>query len=99
MLTAELRHNRLMGIVLWLVFGAIAFTIARIVPFARRASWAGEVLVTISAAILLGGVATALDFGGWREPDWRAGLFSFLGALAAAGLFRLTMVRNPGGPS
>jgi uncharacterized membrane protein SirB2 len=98
-LTAELRHNRLMGIILWLVSGAIAFTIARIVPFARRASWAGEVLVTLSTAILLGGVATALDFGGWREPDWRAGLFILFGALAAAGLFRLTMTRSPGGPS
>jgi len=88
-----------MGIVLWLLSGAIAFTVARIVPVARRTSWTGEVLVTLSAAMLLGGVATALDFGGWREPDWRAGLFAFLGALAVAGLFRLTMSRNPGGPS
>jgi len=99
MLTAELRDNRLMGIVLWLISGAIAFTVARIVPFARRASWFGEGFVTLSAAILLGVAATALDFGGWREPDWRAGLFAFLGALAAASLFRLTMARNPGGPS
>jgi uncharacterized membrane protein SirB2 len=99
MLTAELRHNPLMGLALWLICGAIAFAVARIVPFARRASWLGEILVTLSAAILLGVVATALDFGGWREPDWRAGLFTFLGALATAGLFRLTMSRNPGGPS
>jgi uncharacterized membrane protein SirB2 len=99
MLTAELRHNRLMGIVLWLTAGAIAFTIARIVPFARRASWFGEIFVTLSAAILLGLAATALDFGGWREPDWRAALFAFLGAFAAAGAFRLTMPGSPGGPS
>jgi uncharacterized membrane protein SirB2 len=99
MLTAELRDNRLMGIVLWLIAGATAFAIARIVPFARSARWFGEILVTLSAAILLGLAATALDFGGWREPDWRAGLFTFLGAFAAAGLFRLTMAANPGGPS
>jgi uncharacterized membrane protein SirB2 len=99
MLTAELRDNPLMGIALWLFSGAIAFTIARIVPFARRASWFGEILVTISAAVLLGVVATALDFAGWREPDWRAGLFVLFGALAAAGVFRLTMATSPGGPS
>jgi uncharacterized membrane protein SirB2 len=88
-----------MGIVLWLIAGIIAFMIARIVPFARRASWLGEAFVTVSAAILLGVAATALDFGGWREPDWRAPLFAFLGAFTAAGLFRFTMAGNPGGPS
>ncbi|HYK02627.1 MAG TPA: hypothetical protein VE974_12795 [Thermoanaerobaculia bacterium] len=88
-----------MGIVLWLISGATAFAVARIVPFARTARWFGEVFVTLSAAILLGVAATALDFGGWREPDWRAALFAFLGAFAAAGVFRLTMLRNPGGPS
>jgi uncharacterized membrane protein SirB2 len=99
MLTAELRDNLLMGIALWLVCGALAFAIARIVPFARGARWLGEAFVTIIMALLLGTVATALDFGGWREPDWRAGLFAFFGTLAAAGLFRLTMTRSPGGPS
>lgn len=88
-----------MGIALWFFAAAIAFTVARIVPFARRASWLGEAFVTLAAAILLGGVATALDFGGWREPDWRAGLFALFGALAATGLFRLTMPTTPGGPS
>lgn len=54
--------------------------------------------MTVSAAFLLGVAATALDFGGWHEPDWRAALFAFLGALAAAALFRLTMIRTSGGP-
>ncbi|HEX8619336.1 MAG TPA: hypothetical protein VF911_17265 [Thermoanaerobaculia bacterium] len=83
-----------MGIVLWVFAGIIAFAVARIVPFARGASWAGEVLVSVSAALLLGAVATALDFGGWREPDWRAGLFVFLGAFGACGLFRLATMRR-----
>jgi hypothetical protein len=86
-----------MGIAFWLLAGIVAGLIARIVPFARPASWPGEVSVTLSTAALLGVVATALDFGGWREPDWRAALFAFLGALAAAALFRLTIVRGPGG--
>jgi hypothetical protein len=49
--------------------------------------------------LALGVTATALDFGGWNEPDWRAGLFVFLGALAAAGAIRLTIRPNPGDPS
>jgi uncharacterized membrane protein SirB2 len=84
-----------MGIVLWVSAGMIAFGVARIVPFARRASWLGEVFVSVSAAVLLGAVATALDFGGWREPDWRAGVFIFLGAFGACGLFRLVTMRRP----
>lgn len=87
-----------MGIAFWLVAGAIAGAVARVVPFARPARWAGEVFTTVAAAFLLGVAATALDFGGWREPDWRAALFAFLGALAAAALFRLTMMRKSGGP-
>jgi uncharacterized membrane protein YeaQ/YmgE (transglycosylase-associated protein family) len=98
-LTAELRDNPLMGIAFWLLTGVIAGAIARTVPFARPASWLGELSVSIAAAILLGVVATALDFGGWREPDWRAALFCFIGALAAAALFRLTITPTPGGPS
>lgn len=86
-----------MGIAFWLVSGAIAGGLARIIPFARTTKWLGELLVSIAAAALLGVAATALDFGGWREPDWRAALFAFLGALAAVALFRLTITRTPGG--
>lgn len=39
-------------------------------------------------AIAMGLLATYLDFGGWKEPDWRAGLFCFLGAFAAIGFYR-----------
>jgi hypothetical protein len=97
-LTAELRDNPLMGIAFWLLSGAIAFLIARIVPLGRGAGRIGEFLVSVCAAGLLGLAATAMDFGGWREPDWRAALFAFFGAFAAAGLWRLTMFRTSGGP-
>lgn len=67
-------------------------------PWKRRRGWIGEFSVSIVAGLILGVVATALDFGGWNEPDWRAGLFVFLGALTAIGLFRLTIRTNPGDP-
>lgn len=81
------------GLALWLASGFVAWLSARIIPpgRARRPSkqWLGELAVSLVAAFALGVAATFLDFGGWREPDWRAGLFAFLGAFAAAGLFRL----------
>ncbi len=88
-----------MGIALWVVSSVVAFLLARMAPWRRRPAWAGELSVSIVAGLLLGALATALDFGGWSEPDWRAGLFVLLGALAAAGLFRLTIAAPPGDPS
>jgi hypothetical protein len=38
--------------------------------------------------LIAGAVATALDFGGWNEPDWRAGVFAFASALAVIGWMR-----------
>ena len=88
-----------MGIALWVATSAAAFLFARMAPWRRRPGWAGELLVSIAAGLLLGALATALDFGGWSEPDWRAGLFVFRGTLAAAGMFRLTIPASPGDPS
>ena len=53
----------------------------------------GELVAAIVIAFLLGVAATALDFGGWRELDWRAGLLAFLGAAAAVGIFRLLTLK------
>jgi len=89
----------LMGIALWVAAAAAASLLARIVPRGRRGAWHGEAAVAIAAALVLGVVATALDFGGWSEPDWRAGLFTLFGALAAIGTFRFIMAPPPGGPS
>jgi fluoride ion exporter CrcB/FEX len=88
-----------MGIALWLSSSVVAFLLARMLPWHRRRARIGEFLVSILAGLLLGVTATALDFGGWNEPDWRAGLFVLLGALAAAGTFRLTISPTPGDPS
>jgi MFS family permease len=88
-----------MGIALWVISSAAAFLLARMAPWRRHRRWFGELLVSIVAGLLLGALATALDFGGWNEPDWRAGVFVFLGALAVTGAFRLTIAPRPGGPS
>jgi len=77
------------GLACWITCGLAAFLLARIIPTGRRRARIGELLIALASAAILGGVATALDFGGWRELDWRAGLFAFLGALALIGVFRL----------
>jgi len=80
-----------MGIALWLVCALAALLVARLVPAGRRSGWRGwtlELLASLFTAFLLGIAATALDFGGWREPDWRAALFALLGAFAAVGAMR-----------
>jgi hypothetical protein len=88
------------GIALWLAGGAAAFLIARIVPWARRGWWL-ELAVTLTVALLLGVLATALDFGGWKELEWRAGLFAFFGSFAAAGSIRVlqSLGKSQGGRS
>ena len=81
-----------MGLAIWFASGLAAWVLARIIPFARRRGWLGELLVALIAAVIFGLTATALDFAGWREPDWRAGLFAFFGAFAATGVFRLVTI-------
>ena len=88
-----------MGLSLWLAAGIVAFTIARIVPRGRTGHWAIELASSLIAAAALGFAATALDFGGLREPDWRAGLFVFFGSLAILGMTRLTITSRSGGPT
>ena len=77
-----------MGIALWLGSVVVAFLLARIVPQGRGRARLGELAVAVVTALILGVVATAFDFGGWREVDWRAGLFAFLGAMAMVGAVR-----------
>ncbi len=80
-----------MGVLLWLACGTAALTVARIIPHGRRDVIWGELLLTYATALVLGIVATVLDFGGWDSPDWRAGLFVFAGAFAASGSLRIVM--------
>ena len=77
-----------MGIGLWFGSGVAAWILARIVPLGRPERPWVELAAAIVTALLLGTVATALDFGGWNEADWRAGAFAALGAFAAIGMAR-----------
>ncbi len=79
-----------MGAALWLGSGLLVFFIARVIPLGRGRRWLGELTAAITTAFVLGLVATALDFGGWREPDPRAGLFTTLGSAAILGILRVT---------
>lgn len=71
-----------------MVCGLAAGILARIVPLGTRKRLWLELAAAVLAAFLLGTLATALDFGGWNELEWRAGVFAFLGALAAVGIIR-----------
>ena len=74
---------------MWIVAGGTAWIIARIVPAARaKRRPAAEAGIALLIAAAAGAAATALDFGGWNEPDWRAGLLAFFCAAAAVGITR-----------
>jgi hypothetical protein len=77
------------GSVLWLASGGAAFLLANFIPYGRAPRRVWEAFTALLAALLFGVVATALNFGGWREPDPRAGAFVFFAALAVIALVRL----------
>lgn len=82
-----------MGIALWLGCSLVVFFAIRRVPHGRTARWGGEPFAVIAGALVLGVGSTALDFGGWNEPDWRAGVFVFFGCAAVVGGVRLFGLR------
>lgn len=67
----------------------VVFLVARRISHGRAARWGGELFAVIAGALVLGIVSTALDFGGWNEPDWRGGVFVFFGSAAVVGGVRL----------
>ena len=79
-----------MGIVLWMVCAAAVFFTIRNIRAGRPAGWIVELFAIAIGALLLGGVATALDFGGWNDLDWRAALFVLFGCFAISGVLRLS---------
>jgi hypothetical protein len=82
-----------MGLAFWAVSGALAFLLARLLPAGRSPRWPVELAATLLGALALGAGATALDFGGWQEPDLRAAAFCFFGALAGVGAMRAWRLR------
>ena len=74
--------------------GAVAALIGRSIPHARPRGWLVEAFVSVATAVAAGLAATALDFGGWKEPDWRAGVFALACALGAIGITRLVRMKS-----
>ena len=73
---------------MWVIAGAGAFALARLCRAGRPGGWVLEASMSLLAAAAAGRAATALEFGGGQEPDWRAGTFAFLVSLGAIGLTR-----------
>jgi hypothetical protein len=85
-----------MGIALWSGCALVVFFVVRSVPYARPAGWIGELFTVLISAPAMGVLATALDFGGWKEPDWRAALFVTFGCAATTGAARMIRIlRTP----
>ena len=74
---------------MWLIAGAGGFAVASLIRAGRPAGWMVEAVAGIAAAAAAGLAATALDFGGWQEPDWRAAAFALATSLAVIGLTRV----------
>ncbi len=83
-----------MGAALWFAAALSAFFVARMVPAGRRHDYLYELLLAILASLICGSLATALDFGGWREAEWRAALFALCGALAVIAAYRALHFRH-----
>ena len=85
-----------MGSITWLAAGLLALLSAR--PVRRmKQDWKWELAAAVTLSFLGGIAATALDFGGWSEPDWRAALFAFLTGFTGIAILRLLRgQRNPG---
>jgi hypothetical protein len=84
-----------MGIALWTACALLLFAAARFVSAGRSGRWIGELIAALVSAMIFGLLATFLDFGGWNELDWRAGLFVFSGAAAAIAIVRVVRLMRP----
>jgi hypothetical protein len=83
------------GVASWVVLGIAAFLVARIIPLSGQTHWKTELVTATVAALAAGVAATILDFGGWRDLDWRSAAFAFCVAVAATGVVRaVTMSRG-----
>jgi hypothetical protein len=77
------------GSVLWMASAGAAFVLANFIPYGRVRWSVTELIASIVSALLFGAVATALNFGGWRELDPRAAVFVFFTALAVIAAVRI----------
>jgi hypothetical protein len=83
-----------MGMALWALCGVAVFAVVRAIGAGRPDGLLAELLGAIVVAFAAGLAATALDFGGWNEIDWRAGLFVTACSLAVIGIGRTLRLRR-----
>ena len=86
-----------MGLLTWVLAGVLAFGIARGLRSGGALRWPAEAAVAIAAAVLFGMIATAFDFGGWKELEWRAAAMALAGTslvLALTRIARLALERR-----
>ena len=81
-----------MGLLMWVLAGVAAAATARLASPGKTRGWLLELLAAVATACIFGAIATLLDFGGWKEPDWRAGLFALAGAALVLGLIRIRSI-------
>lgn len=77
-----------MGVALWLLCGIAVFAVCRAIAPGRPRGLASELAVALAVSFVAGLAASALDFGGWAELDWRAGAFVVACSFAAIGISR-----------
>jgi uncharacterized membrane protein YeaQ/YmgE (transglycosylase-associated protein family) len=88
-----------MGIALWTDCALLLFAAARFVPAGRAVRWIGELITALVSAMIFGLLATFLDFGGWNELDWRAGVFVFFGAATVTAIMRVVRLIRSATPA
>ena len=77
-----------MGLVIWVAAGVAAFAVARMLKSGGEIAWPVELIAAIVSSVGFGLVATAFDFGGWKELEWRAGAFALAGASLTLAIVR-----------
>lgn len=76
-----------MGLLSWIIAGAVTFVLTRFIE-TRRRSWLAELTTSVITALAAGLAATAMDFGGWAVADGRAFAFAGLVSLLSVGVLR-----------
>jgi uncharacterized membrane protein YeaQ/YmgE (transglycosylase-associated protein family) len=88
-----------MGILSWLLGGAVAVFACRYVPLGRPPGRLLEALFGLLFALGGGFVATRLDFGGWNVAEPRAALFCAVTATCGVAIYRCVGALGPRRPT
>jgi len=83
-----------MGILLWIVFGIVAGSVARLVmPGPDRLGIFGTMLVGVAGAVIGGWIGAAFGSGGVIGFDFRSFLMAIIGSLAVLICYRTLSMR------